>query len=125
MNSSSFSDAAASVSAISSTMVGRAAARARAAASSFSRQQRLYFLPLPQGQGSLRPTLAISATLPGRRRSLYRAMLVNATFHEQLLDFDQASAVRAAGCGLCDGVVNMTMACFTARVVRWSLPRES
>src|SRR5216684_2083817 len=49
---------------------GLAAARARAAASSFSRQQRLYFLPLPQGQGSFRPTLAISATLAGRTTSL-------------------------------------------------------
>ena len=26
------------------------------------RQQRLYFFPLPQGQGSLRPTLGISRT---------------------------------------------------------------
>src|SRR3990172_4320085 len=44
----------------------RAASRApsafaRAAASSFSRQQRLYFLPLPQGQGAFRPVWAMMA----------------------------------------------------------------
>ena len=36
-----------------------AAARSAAAASSRGRQHRLYFWPLPQGQGSLRPILAI------------------------------------------------------------------
>jgi hypothetical protein len=37
-----------------------AALRARSASWSFTKQQRLYFLPLPQGQGSLRPILTLA-----------------------------------------------------------------
>jgi hypothetical protein len=39
---------------------------------------------------------------------LYRALLADARFHELLLAFDQdlASAARAAGCGLCGGVLH-------------------
>ena len=37
-----------------------AALRARSASWSFAKQQRLYFLPLPQGQGSLRPILPVT-----------------------------------------------------------------
>src|ERR1700680_1155121 len=82
---------------------GVAAGSARAAPSPFSRQERLSFLPLPQGQGSFRPALAISAILAGRRHPLYQALLADVRFHELLLAFDPdlASAACARGCGLC------------------------
>ena len=73
---------------------------------SLSRQQRLYFLPLPHGQGSLRPGLAIWV-LPWQegQHPLYRALLADAKFHELLLAFDRdlAKAARAAGCARCGG----------------------
>src|SRR3982074_933202 len=40
------------------------------AASSLARQHCLYFLPLPQGQGSLRPILAISIDAAGKDDAL-------------------------------------------------------
>src|ERR1700704_4583775 len=62
----------------------------RAAASSIGRQQRLYFLPLPHGQGSLRPGLAITVSpSTGRMHPLYRTLLADARFHELLLAFDR------------------------------------
>src|SRR5215471_3641434 len=64
------------------------------AASSFARQHLLYLLPLPQGQGSLRPGLAIvvSTFEPRRTHSLYRDLLGDATFYELLLACDRDAA---------------------------------
>src|SRR5689334_17182449 len=85
-----------------------AACLSRAAASSLARQQRLYFLPLPHGQGSFRPILAISPISVQRRRSLYQAILADAKFHEQLLAFDRdlSATARAAGCYRCGGALH-------------------
>ena len=78
------------------------------AASSLARQQRLYFLPLPQGQRSFRPILAISPTSVQRTDPLYQAVLADAKFHEQLLVFDHdlSATARAAGCHLCGGALH-------------------
>jgi Homeodomain-like domain len=58
----------------------------------------LYFLPLPQGQGSLRPVLAI----------LYQDLLRDARFRQLLLEFDAdlAATARAGGCLICRSVVH-------------------
>src|SRR6266481_9237607 len=78
---------------MSTSTMGRHAAAARrscSAATSLSRQQRLYFLPLPHGQGSLRPGLAITVSpSTGRMHPLYRTLLGDARFHELLLAFDR------------------------------------
>src|ERR1700690_3556042 len=71
-------------------------------------QHFLYFLPLPQGQRSFRPILAISPTSFQRTDSVYQAVLADAKFHEQLLVFDRdlAASARAARCWLCGGAVH-------------------
>src|SRR5487761_1558547 len=71
-------------------------------------QQRLYFLPLPQAQGSFRPILAISPTSVQRMPPVYQAELADAKFHEQLLAFDRdiAASARAARCRLCGGALH-------------------
>src|ERR1700759_1403831 len=68
-------------------------------------QHFLYFLPLPQVQGSFRPILAISPTSLQRTAPVYQAVLADAKFHEQLLVFDRdlAASARAARCWLCGG----------------------
>ena len=78
-----------------------AAARSAAAASSRGKQHRLYFWPLPQGQGSLRPILAI--TSPEAR--LYTSVLTDATLFDALIAIDQelAATAQAGGCRLCAG----------------------
>jgi hypothetical protein len=67
-------------------------------------------LPLPHGQGSLRPGLAIvvSTYEPRRTHPLYRDVLTDATFHQLLLacDRDLADTARGAGCKRCNGVVH-------------------
>ena len=82
----------------------------RATASSLARQHFLYLLPLPHGQGSLRPGLAIvvSTYEPRRTHPLYRDVLTDATFHQLLLacDRDLADTARGAGCKRCNGVVH-------------------
>jgi hypothetical protein len=85
-----------------------AASFSREAASSRAMQQRLYFLPLPQGQRSFRPILAISPTSVQRTEPLYQTVLADAKFHEQLLVFDRDLSVtaRAAGCHLCGGALH-------------------
>jgi transposase len=72
-------------------------------------QHFLYFLPLPQAQGSFRPILAISPTSFQRTHRVYQAVLADAKFHEQLLVFDRdlAASARAARCWLCGGVLPM------------------
>src|SRR5271165_2193759 len=82
-----------------------AASRSRSAASSRGRQHALYFLPLPQGQRSLRPGLAIGVErLPSEDASLYATLLADARFHDLLLavDRDLAEACRTEGCA-CGG----------------------
>ena len=71
-------------------------------------QHFLYFLPLPQAQGSFRPILAISPTSFQRTDPVYQAVLADATFHEQLLAFDRdlAATARAARCRLCGGALH-------------------
>ena len=69
------------------------------------RQHALYFLPLPQGQRSLRPGLAIGVErLPSEDASLYATLLADARFHDLLLavDRDLAEACRTEGCA-CGG----------------------
>src|SRR5271170_7659465 len=68
----------------------------RATASSLARQHFLYLLPLPHGQGSLRPGLAIvvSTYEPRRTHPLYRDVLTDATFHQLLLACDRDLAGR-------------------------------
>src|SRR5271154_4762573 len=82
----------------------------RATAPSLARQHFLYLLPLPHGQGSLRPGLAIvvSTYEPRRTHPLYRDVLTDATFHQLLLacDRDLADTARGAGCKRCNGVVH-------------------
>jgi hypothetical protein len=62
----------------------------------------------PQGQGSLRPGLAIVVSSFDARttHSLYSTLLADATFHGLLLayDCDLADAARCAGCARCSGV---------------------
>ena len=83
----------------------------RAAASCWAMQQRLYFLPLPQGQRSFRPILAIPPTSVQRTDPLYQAVLADAKFHAQLLVFDRdlSATARAAGCGRCGGVLHSAL----------------
>src|SRR5271167_1744697 len=71
-------------------------------------QHFLYFLPLPQAQGSFRPILAISPISVSRTDPVYQALLADAKFHEQLLVFDRDLAVsaRAARCRLCGGALH-------------------
>src|SRR6185295_4175674 len=71
-------------------------------------QHFLYFLPLPQAQGSFRPILAISPTSFQRTDPVYQAVLADTKFHEQLLAFDRdlASSARAARCRLCGGALH-------------------
>ena len=90
------------------TAAGWAGRSARAAASSLAMQHFLYFLPLPQAQGSFRPILAISPTSFQRTDPVYQAVLADAKFHEQLLAFDRdlAASARAARCRLCGGALH-------------------
>src|SRR5271163_1280159 len=102
---------AAAVSAARSVRLATALAScSRATASSLARQHFLYLLPLPHGQGSLRPGLAIvvSTYEPRRTHPLYRDVLTDATFHQLLLacDRDLADTARGAGCKRCNGVVH-------------------
>src|SRR6516225_2143054 len=102
---------AAAVSAARSARLASALAScSRATASSLARQHFLYLLPLPHGQGSLRPGLAIvvSTYEPRRTHPLYRDVLSDATFHQLLLacDRDLADTARGAGCKRCSGVVH-------------------
>src|SRR5579864_1347167 len=80
------------------------------AASSLAKQHFLYLLPLPHGQGSLRPGLAIvvGTLAPRRTHPLYLDLLADATFHQLLLtcDRDLADTARGAGCKRCSGVVH-------------------
>jgi len=48
-------------------------------------------LPLPQGQRSFRPILAISPTSVQRMDKVYQAVLADAKFHEQLLQGSRIS----------------------------------
>ena len=70
----------------------------------------MYFLPLPQGHGSLRPGLAIVVkTLEhGKDLPLYATLLGNPTFHDFVLacDRDLATQARRRGCRLCRGVLH-------------------
>src|SRR5215472_16504949 len=79
-----------------------------ATASSWAMQQRLYFLPLPQGQRLFRPILAISPTSVQRMDPLYQTVLADAKFYEQLLVFDRdlSATARATGCGQCGGALH-------------------
>src|SRR5262249_6748357 len=75
----------------------------------FARQHFLYFLPLPQGQGSLRPGLAILVnTSKHGGGPTYATLLADATFHDFLLACDQdlAREARRGGCRLCRGVLH-------------------
>src|SRR5262249_15052310 len=87
-----------------------AASSAPFSASSLGRQHFLYFLPLPQGQGSLRPELAILVrTLKhGEGAHLYATLLADATFHDFLLACDQdlAAQARRRGCRFCRGALH-------------------
>src|SRR5271157_3163910 len=71
-------------------------------------QHFLYFLPLPQAQGSFRPILAISPTSFQRTDPVYQAVLTDAKFHGQLLVFDRdlAASARAARCWRCGGALH-------------------
>jgi hypothetical protein len=79
----------------------------------------LYLLPLPQGQGSLRPgfdlglAMVVGTVEAGEDASLYRDLLADATFHQLLLacDADLADAARA-------GEVRVGVASFPSRVIR-------
>ncbi len=93
----------------------RASTRAaRSAAASLARQHFLYLLPLPQGQGSLRPgfdlglAMVVGTVEAGEDASLYRDLLADATFHQLLLacDADLADAARAGRCALCGGALH-------------------
>src|SRR5271154_3932629 len=102
---------AAAVSAARSVRLATALAScSRATASSLARQHFLYLLPLPHGQGSLGPVLAIvvSTYEPRRTHPLYRDVLTDATFHQLLLacDRDLADTARGAGSKRCNGVVH-------------------
>src|ERR1700674_2060955 len=96
--------------ALSMRLASALASCSRSTASSLARQHFLYLLPLPQGQGSLRPGLAIvvSTFAPRRTHPLYRDLLADATFHELLLAYDRdlADTARCAGCARCSGVVH-------------------
>jgi hypothetical protein len=87
-----------------------AAVRRRAISSSFGRQHFLYLLPLPHGQGLLRPGLAIVVSTFALRRThpLYRDLLADAKFHELLLAYDRdlADTTPRTGCRLCSGVLH-------------------
>src|SRR6185312_6171232 len=94
--------------AVAVVAVAAAASLSRVAASSRAMQQRLYFLPLPQGQRSFRPILAISPMSVQRTDPLYQAVLADAKFHAQLLVFDRdlSASARAAGCRRCGGALH-------------------
>ncbi len=74
----------------------------------------MYLLPLPQGQGSLRPgfdlglAMVVGTVEAGEDASLYRDLLADATFHQLLLacDGDLADAARAERCVLCGGALH-------------------
>src|ERR1700693_2672594 len=94
-------------SSVSSSPVFAEPSCAKDAASSFAKQHFLYLLPLPHGQGSLRPGLAIVvSTYEPRRRPLYRDVLTDATFHQLLLacDRDLADTAWGAGCKRCNAL---------------------
>ena len=89
--------------------LGAAAARVWCASAwSLARQHFLCFLPLPQGQRSFRPILAIAQLRHEERLALYRPLLADARFHRLLLAMDDniAADYRAAGCGPCGGVLH-------------------
>src|SRR5712675_745024 len=94
----------------SARLASALASCSRSTASSLARQHFLYLLPLPQGQGSLRPGLAIAVNDLELRRThpLYSTVLADARFHELLLDFDQdiAIAARQERCLLCRSAVH-------------------
>ena len=96
--------------ALSARLASALASCSRSTASSLARQHFLYLLPLPQGQGSLRPGLAIVVNdlEPRRTHPLYSTLLADATFHELLLVFDRdiAIAARRGRCLLCGSVVH-------------------
>ena len=87
---------------------GTTAANTRSAASSFSRQQRLYFLPLPHGQGSFRPVLAIAVLTFRRTTFLVPNTAGGCQISRATLAFDRdlAAVARAAGCARCGGVLH-------------------
>ena len=69
-------------------------------------QHALYFLPLPQGQRSLRPGLAIGVGPDVEKApSLYATLLADRRFHDLLLacDRDLAATCRAERCKRCGG----------------------
>src|SRR6202521_5812725 len=102
--------AAAVLAARSARLASALASCSRATASSLARQHFLYLLPLPHGQRSLRPGLAIVVITyePRRTHPLYRDLLADATFHHLLLACDRelADTARGAGCKRCGGVVH-------------------
>src|SRR5580692_12190496 len=95
---------------LSARLASASASCSRSAASSLARQHFLYLLPLPQGQGSLRPGLAIVVNDRELRRMhpLYSTLLGDTRFHELLLDCDQdiAIAARRERCLLCRSVLH-------------------
>src|SRR5579864_5126892 len=97
-------------SSVSSSHISAEPSCAEDAASFLAKQHFLYLLPLPHGQGSLRPGLAIAVSTfePRRTHPLYRDLLGDATFHQLLLtcDRDLADTARGAGCKRCSGVVH-------------------
>src|SRR6266545_304685 len=84
-----------------STRCASRAASAPAVASSFSRQQRLYFLPLPQGQGSFRPGLAI-AVLDSTERG--GALVSSAATGCEILRHEAGGGPHPAGGGAEEGL---------------------
>ncbi len=67
----------------------------------------MYFLPLPQGQGSLRPVWVIVSS-NDEEAPLYRALLRDARFYSFQLQVDreQLAEARAEGCGICGAVLH-------------------
>lgn len=85
------------------------AGEADAAASFFWMQQTLYFLPLPQGHGWLRPTLVIRHdSVQEEHTILYPKLFRDVRFYELLQRFDEdvAADERDDGCLLCGGVLH-------------------
>ena len=65
-------------------------------ASSFTSQQRLYFLPEPQGQGSFRPVLAMAVERSSEEESLlYPTLVRDARFYEFQLEADRSILAEA------------------------------
>jgi hypothetical protein len=71
-------------------------------------QQRLYFCPLPHGQGSFRPGFGIVITLPRLETTMYTALLADGRLYQLLQRFDDdlAAEQHAGGCLICGAVLH-------------------